>query len=231
MVPSSATPRLIEQAKLAARSLLGGGWQKKLNDLESYKSSGLKSGVSYGLSHVFIIGPTLAEAFKLAYGFGVEKLYQTWRANSKTSRERITNTTFVMELGLCSLMRQALNTIVEYLAATDPDKVKCTNCQDAFKEAKAACLAQDCIDDLKKALEIFHRLTVDLEKEIGEAAFEVNKRARDLQGRIDNFRDNHPDKACRPPGVHACYWLPQVQPIEFRTIGRPPSPPLRKPPG
>jgi hypothetical protein len=225
MIPSTDTRKLIQKAQLTARSILGGGFKKKLNDLESYKSTGAVSGGGFLVQHIPVFGPSLGKAYETAANAGINKLYEKWLAESKTPKQRLTNSLFVLERYLCASIRQAYNTLADYIDKASPGvSVRCNDCQDAFKEATAAYLAQDCVDDLKKALAIVDQLAKDLRTEIDEAGFAVNQIVSKLDRRIDNFRGNHPDKSCRPPGVQECYWIPGPQITPFSSF-RPKNPP------
>jgi hypothetical protein len=208
MVPKFATLRIIEEAGYAARAFWRGGLQKKLHDLEKYKKTGVASGVSYGLSKIPFVGTEVSKGFELLTETHFDSVYRQLLESSTTAKERINNCLFVLERYLSASMRQAYNTALFYIKEVDwKGELECKDCQDAFKAAMAACVAQSCIDDLKRDVEIIKRLAQDLENEIREAALEVSARGGShLEERIDNFRGNHPSKPCRPPGVEKCYW-------------------------
>jgi hypothetical protein len=215
MIPSTATRKLMQDAKIEARSLIG-GLQKKLNDLEKYKTTGAQSGASFIIQHFPVVGPTLSKMFQASTDIAIDKVYQTYLENSKTPKERVSNSLFVLERYLCATIRQTYNTVADYISTSNAQEVACKNCQDAFAEAKAAYLAQECVDDLKKAFAVVEQLAKDLEAEIGEARLEVNKRVGRLDFRIDNFRTKHPEAKCA--GLRKCHWEPGPQLSPFTSF-------------
>jgi hypothetical protein len=206
VIESKSTREIISLAKQDATSALGGGLEKKLNDLQSYGATAVSSGVSLGISHIPLLGPGLAKAFDLGAGAGLDKLYEYMLDNSTTRDARITNALFFLERSLAASLRQSYNTLELYdgKAGVSVEK-ECGDCQDAFKEARYACLAQDCVGDLEKGCKILEQLLKDLQTEVSLMKGRADQRVTNLVSRIDNFRDNHPDRTCI--GTRKCYWI------------------------
>lgn len=205
MISSQATQSIIKKAKEEANSTVGGGIQKKLNDLQSYGTSLGTGGVSFLISHIPIVGPVLAKAFQLSSDIGISKLYEKLLSESHTPAERIGNSLFLLECSLSASIRQAYNTLAAF-----NQKVmfrlthECKDCQDAFQEANAAYLAGSCVEDLEAACSILEQLLKDLRSETMNFKNRVNNRIVSLPSAIDDFRDNHPGRVCI--GAQACYW-------------------------
>src|SRR4029077_12938607 len=125
--------QIILNAKFQADSTLGGGLEKKLNDLQSYGTTAATSSVSFGISHVPVVGPVLAKAFDLASSAGIDKLYEKLLAESKTPEQRMINSLFLLERSLSASIRQAYNTLTLYTSKATLVEQKCDDCQDAFK--------------------------------------------------------------------------------------------------
>lgn len=213
MVPKSATTLLMQSAQSAARSWLQGGLRKKFNDLEKYKAAGVTAAIGFGLSHIPFVGPTLGKLCETGLDSGIDQVYKAYLDDSKTPKERMNNALFVLERYLCSSIRSMYNTLGNYVD-TAPEKVQCKDCQDAFKEANALYLASECVTDLKKALALVQRLRDDMEGQIRLLELETQAKG-EVRRRIENFRENHPNKACS--GLHKCYWEQQPENIEFGT--------------
>lgn len=217
MIESKSTRDIISLAKQDATSTVGGALEKKLNDLQSYGTTALSGGVSFGISHIPIVGPVLAKAFELGSGAGLDKLYEYMLDNSTTRQDRITNALFFLERSLAASLRQSYNTLQAYDAKAGVSVEKeCDDCQEAFSEAKYACLAQDCVGDLEKGCKILEQLLKDLQTEVSLLKGRADQRVTNLVSRIDNFRDNHPDRTC--VGTRKCYWV-KGAPTTFSAIG------------
>ena len=209
MIESKSTREIVSLAKQDALSVVGGGLEKKLNDLQSYGTTALSSGASFGISHIPLLGPALAKAFDLGAGAGLDKLYEYMLDNSTTREARITNALFFLERSLAASLRQSYNTLQAYDAKAGVSTEKdCADCQEAFKEAKYACLAQDCVIDLEKGCTILAQLLKDLQTEVSLLKGRTDQRVTNLVSRIDNFRDNHPNRTCI--GTRKCYWIKGV---------------------
>jgi hypothetical protein len=205
MIPHDAPRRLCDKAKIDATSLAGGGLEKMFNDLQSYGTTAVSSGVSFGISHIPIVGPMLAKAFELASAKGITKVYEELRANAKSREERISYSLFLLERSVAADMRQSYNTLHYYDGKAGVGEVTCKNCQDAFREARATYLAQDCVEDLQKGCDLLEELVKDLKAEISILKGRADQRVSALPGRIENFRDNHKKSTCI--GTQACYWV------------------------
>jgi hypothetical protein len=206
MIPSTATPQLIQQARIEALAVVGGGLEKKFNDLQSYGTTAGTSGASFLISHIPIVGPVLAKAFDIAASIGINKLYEKLLSEATTREQRITYCLFLLERSLSASIRQAYNTMNFYNSRAQLGEVECKDCQDAFREAKIAYLAQDCMGDLEAACKILGKLKEDLEAETSQLKMKVDSRVNNLVSRIDNFRDNHKQSTCI--GTQRCYWIP-----------------------
>jgi hypothetical protein len=204
-IPYDAPRRLCDQAKIQATSAFGGGIDKTLNDLQSYGTTALTSGISFGISHIPIVGPMLAKAFDLASGKGITKAYEELRANAKSREERISYSLFLLERSVASTIRQAYNTVHDYDGKAGIGDVDCKDCQAAYREAWSNYLAQDCVDDIKKGVDMLEELVADLKTEVNILKGRVDTRVTSLPGRIDSFRDNH--KKARCMGTQACYFI------------------------
>jgi hypothetical protein len=207
VIPSTATTEIIQKAKIEATASSGGGISKKINDLQSYGTMGGTAVVSFAISHIPLLGPALAKAFDIGAGMGIDAIYATLLENSKSREERIVNSLFLLERSLAASMRQAWNTVHDYdKKAGVKAEVECDDCQDAFKEARYAALAQDCVEDIEAGCLALEQLVKDLKADVSILKGKVDQRVTRMVSRIDNFRDNHPDRACM--GTQRCYWMP-----------------------
>ena len=217
MIPHTATKTIADLAKLDAASTAGGGVEKKLNDMQSYMTSAGMGAVSFALAHIPIVGPGIAKAFELASGVGIGKLYEKLLSDSADRKERIRNGLFLMETSLSAAARQAYNTMVVYqekIGMVPEDD--CEDCQEAFKAARGVHLAAVCIEEIEAAAQVIAKLAEDLAAEAMRLKAQSDIRVNNVQSRIENFRDNHPNKKCL--GTRRCYFVPGAGTV-FGSIG------------
>jgi hypothetical protein len=222
MIPENATRILIQAAQAQALSITGGGFEKKLNDLQSYGTTAATSAATFAISHIPLAGPVVAQLVKLASDAGIDKAYEKLLADSKTPAERINNSLFLLERSLIASIRQAYNTLTLYTSKAERAEQECKDCQDAAREAKSAFVAKDCVDDLKGGCKVLEQLAKDLQFEMGVIKGKVDERVNNLASRIDNFRENHKNDFCMGP--QKCYWQKPPPTPKFAGTKKPPIP-------
>lgn len=216
MIDSSSNLKISRQAKAQAESSAGGGFEQKLNDLQSYGTSAGAGTASFLISHIPVVGPLLAKGFDLASSAGIAALYEKWLKEASTREERISYALFFLEKALAASLRQAYNTVHGYHTKASVEfAVECKDCQDAFRVAYADHLSVKCLVEIEAGCKILEQLVKDLRHEATELKGSADARVTRHNNRYDTFRDNHPQRACLGP--QTCYWRPGP-PTPFSTV-------------
>ena len=203
MIDSSANNEISRVAKSQANSIANGGFEKMLNDMESYGVSAVSSAVSFGVSHIPVVGPTIAFGLEKAATAGMSAARRKALENASTKEERTKHALFLLELGLAGDLRKLANTIASVndraSLFTDPQ-----DCQEAFRLAYRDHLAINCMDELDDGVALLEQLAKDLKAIAQELRARAAARVNNHRFEYDVFRDNHKTGKCM--GTQRCYW-------------------------
>lgn len=212
MIDIQATFKIMAYAKERAEAPEGGGLAKKLNDFKSYGQTAGASALSFAVSHIPVLGPSLAAVADLAVSYGISKLYQKFTIESVTDKEKVTNTLFLLERSLATSMRQAYNTAND---CSDKPPRHSTNCQDAHQEAYAVALLNESINELEASHKFLMTLSDSLTAEVSRLRAIARQKELKVRNNIDDLEELHKEEKCG--GLNKCYWIKGI-PSPFDSI-------------